>query len=243
MIRFLIIPLLLWLGQPVTVVTDPGAETNKYDVRYLYGSLNTKVAVATFSLTPTVWEDREVYKSNISVKVQPIFRLFMHAQYMVDAFFSRPGMKPVYYTTSTNKGSAWCRYSEGDEGVVFWRKFGKMPEPEVFTYPNDDRTFEVVSLLYFARTHDFEVGVPCEVNVLMGGRKIRSTLTLERYDTERYPGHNARVLHLYMQDRGIMENKSGQDIYLWTDAQGTHTVLGLQVSLGKRGTMVCHILE
>ena len=243
MFRLLIIPLLLGLGEPVKVVTEPAEETSTYEVRYLYGGLNAKVAKATFTLTPTVFEEKEVYKSDISIRVQPIFRLFMHAQYGVEAFFSRPGMDPVYYTTSTNKGSAWCRYSEGEEGVVFWRQFGKMPEPEIFSYYNDHRTFEVVSLLYFARTHDFEEGDPCDVNVLMGGRKVPSTLVFEGYDTEKYPGHKARILHLHMIDRGIMENKSGQDIYLWTDVDEAHTVLGLQVSLGKRGTMVCHILE
>ncbi len=242
MIRLLLIPLLLLLGHPVTV-TDPGEETSLYEVRFLYGSLNTKVAKATFTLTPTEWEGHDAYKSNISVRVQPIFRLFLHSQYVVEAFFTRPGMEPLYYSTSTNKGSAWCRYSEGEEGIVFWRQFGKMPEPEIFHHPNDGRTFEVVSLLYFARTHDFEEGVPFEVTVLMGGRKIRSTLTLEGYDTEKYPGHKAQLLHLHMVDRGIMENKSGQDVYLWTDAEGTRIVLGLEVALSKNGTMVCNIIE
>ena len=49
MIRLLIIPLMLWLGQPVTVITDPEEDTCTYEVRYLYGNLNTKVAKATIN--------------------------------------------------------------------------------------------------------------------------------------------------------------------------------------------------
>ena len=63
MIRWLIIPLVLWLGHPVTVITNPQEETCIYDVRYLYGSLNTKVAKATFTLTQDEFEGQDAYLS------------------------------------------------------------------------------------------------------------------------------------------------------------------------------------
>ncbi len=241
MIRWLIIPLVLLLGHPVTVITDPEEETCTYDVRYLYGNLNTKVAKATFTLTQVQFEGQEVYKAEIGIKVQPIFRLFLHSKYTVEDYFTRPGMKPLYYCTSSNKGSAWCRYS--DDEVVFWRQYGKMPEPAIFHYPNDGITMELVTLLYYARTHDFKEGEPIEVRPLMGGQPIRSTLTLEGIDTEKYPGHRAQVFHFVMLERGIMENGSGKDAYIWIDADGNRQALGLQVALSKNGTMVCNIIE
>ena len=241
MIRWLIIPLVLWLGQPVRVLTHPEEETCTYDVRYLYGNLNTKVAKATITLTQAQFEGQEVYKAEIGIKVQPIFRLFLHSKYTVEDYFTRPGMKPLYYCTSSNKGSAWCRYS--DDEVVFWRQYGKMPEPAIFHYPNDGITMELVTLLYYARTHDFKEGEPIEVRPLMGGQPIRSTLTLEGIDTEKYPGHRAQVFHFVMLERGIMENGSGKDAYIWIDADGNRQALGLQVALSKNGTMVCNIIE
>ena len=241
MIRWLIIPLVLWLGQPVRVLTHPEEETCTYDVRYLYGDLNTKVAKATITLTQTQFEGQEVYKAEIGIKVQPIFRLFLHSKYTVEDYFTRPGMKPLYYFTSSNKGSAWCRYS--DDEVVLWRQYGKMPEPAIFHYPNDGITMELVTLLYYARTHDFKEGEPFEVRPLMGGKPIRSTLTLEGIDTEKYPGHRAQVFHFVMLERGIMENGSGKDAYIWIDADGNRQALGLQVALSKNGTMVCNIIE
>lgn len=241
MIRWLIIPLVLWLGQPVRVLTHPEEETCTYDVRYLYGNLNTKVAKATITLTQAQFEGQEVYKAEIGIKVQPIFRLFLHSKYTVEDYFTRPGMKPLYYCTSSNKGSAWCRYS--DDEVVFWRQYGKMPEPAIFHYPNDGITMELVTLLYYARTHDFKEGEPFEVRPLMGGQPIRSTLTSEGIDTEKYPGHRAQVFHFVMLERGIMENGSGKDAYIWIDADGNRQVLGLQVALSKNGTMVCNIIE
>ena len=241
MIRWLIIPLVLWLGQPVRVLTHPEEETCTYDVRYLYGNLNTKVAKATITLTQAQFEGQEVYKAEIGIKVQPIFRLFLHSKYTVEDYFTRPGMKPLYYCTSSNKGSAWCRYSEDE--IVFWRQYGKMPEPAIFHYPNDGITMELVTLLYYARTHDFKEGEPIEVRPLMGGQPIRSTLTLEGIDTEKYPGHRAQVFHFVMLERGIMENGSGKGAYIWIDADGNRQALGLQVALSKNGTMVCNIIE
>ena len=241
MIRWRIIPLVLWLGQPVRVLTHPEEETCTYDVRYLYGNLNTKVAKATITLTQAQFEGQEVYKAEIGIKVQPIFRLFLHSKYTVEDYFTRPGMKPLYYCTSSNKGSAWCRYSEDE--IVFWRQYGKMPEPAIFHYPNDGITMELVTLLYYARTHDFKEGEPIEVRPLMGGQPIRSTLTLEGIDTEKYPGHRAQVFHFVMLERGIMENGSGKDAYIWIDADGNRQALGLQVALSKNGTMVCNIIE
>ena len=241
MIRWLIIPLVLWLGHPVTVITDPEEETCTYEVRYLYGNLNTKVAKATLTLTPAEFEGIESYKAEIGIKVQPIFRLFMHSKYKVEDYFTRPGMKPLYYCTSSNKGSAWCRYSEDE--IVFWRQYGKMPEPAIFHHPNDGISMELVTLLYYVRTHDFKEGEPYEVRPLMGGQPTPATLTLEGIDTEKYPGHRAQVFHFVMLERGIMENGSGNDAYIWIDADGNRQVLGLQVALSKNGTMVCHIIE
>lgn len=241
MIRLLIIPLMLWLGQPVTVITDPEEDTCTYEVRYLYGNLNTKVAKATITLVPTVYEQQDAYKAEISVKVQPIFRLFLHSKYTVEDYFTRPGMEPLYYFTSSNKGSAWCRYSEDE--IVFWRQYGKMPEPAIFHYPNDGITMELVTMLFYVRTHDFKEGEPYEVKPLMGGRPCPATLTLEGIDTEKYPGHRAQVFHFVMLERGIMENGSGNDAYIWIDADGNRQVLGLQVALSKNGTMVCNIIE
>ena len=241
MLRFLIIPLLLLLGQPVSP-TEPGTENLRYEVRYLYGALNARVANATFTLAPDVWEGKDVYRTDIRIRVKPLFRLFLNADYIVEGRFTRPGMEPLYYFTPSG-GECWCRYTEGEEGVYYWRKMGKMESPEIYTYPNDGKTLELMSMLYYARTFDFKEGVPCEVKVILGGKLFPATITWEKTDTERYPGHRAQVLHLVFPERGLMENGSGNEATLWRDADGSHPILGLQVGLGKKGTMVCNILE
>ena len=242
MMRLLIIPLLLWMGQAVSP-SPSGDEICQYEVRYIVGDLNTKVAMATITTTPTMWEEKEVYKSEINIKVQPFFRLFLHAKYFVEAFVTRPGMQPLYYTTSSSKENAWCRYSEGEEGIVFWRHFKKKQEPTILTFPNDGQTMELVSMLYYVRTFDFKEGEPCELKVLIGERALPATLTMEGIDTEKYPGHRAMFIRFVMLERGIMENGSGNEAYLWIDADGSRIPLGLEVALGKRGVMVCNIVE
>jgi hypothetical protein len=242
MLRFLIIPLLMLMGQ-VGTPTEPGHEEYKYEVRYLYGALNAKVAIATFGLKPDVWEEQEVYRTDILIKVQPIFRLFMNANYVVKGCFTRPGMKPLYYYTPDGKGEVWCRYTEGDEGVYYWRQLDKMPEPEIYTYPNDGRTMELMSLVYFARTYDFKEGEPCHLKMIMGGRPFPVTITLESTDEERYPGHKAQLLHVLFTERGLMENGAGNEAFIWREAEGSRPVLGMKVGLGKKRTMICNIIE
>ena len=241
MIRLLIIPLVMLLAQP-DVPVNPSEETSMYEVRYILGDLNTKVAKATITTTPTMWEEKEVYKSEINIKVQPFFRLFLHAKYFVEAFVTRPGMHPLYYSTSSSKENAWCRYSEGEEGIVFRRHY-KKKEPKPLIFPNDGRTMELVSMLYYVRTFDFKEGEPCELKVLIGERALPATLTMEGIDTEKYPGHRAMFIRFVMLERGIMENGSGNEAYLWIDADGSRIPLGLEVALGKRGVMVCNIVE
>lgn len=241
MIRLLIIPLVMLLAQP-DVPVNPSEETSMYEVRYILGDLNTKVAKATITTTPTMWEEKDAYKAEINIKVQPFFRLFLHAKYFVEAFVTRPGMQPLYYSTSSSKENAWCRYSEGEEGIVFWRHY-KKKEPKALIFPNDGRTMELVSMLYYVRTFDFKEGEPCELKVLIGERALPATLTMEGIDTEKYPGHRAMFIRFVMLERGIMENGSGNEAYLWIDADGSRIPLGLEVALGKRGVMVCNIVE
>jgi hypothetical protein len=229
------------LAQP-DVPVNPSEETSMYEVRYILGDLNTKVAKATITTTPTMWEEKDAYKAEINIKVQPFFRLFLHAKYFVEAFVTRPGMHPLYYSTSSSKEKAWCRYSEGEEGIVFWRHY-KKKEPKTLIFPNDGRTMELVSMLYYVRTFDFKEGEPCELKVLIGERALPATLTMEGIDTEKYPGHRAMFIRFVMLERGIMENGSGNEAYLWIDADGSRIPLGLEVALGKRGVMVCNIVE
>lgn len=220
----------------------PDGETCLYEVRYILGDLNTKVAKATLTTTPTIWEEKDAYKAGINIRVQPFFRLFLHAKYGVEAYVTRPGMQPLYYSTSSSKENAWCRYSDGEEGIVFWRHYKKQ-EPKTLTFPNDGRTMELVSMLYYVRTFDFKEGEPCELKVLIGERALPATLTMEGIDTEKYPGHRAMFIRFVMLERGIMENGSGNEAYLWIDADGSRIPLGLEVALGKRGVMVCNIVE
>ena len=237
---------MLLLGVPpeeTPTPQNPGVEHTEYEVRYLYGAINARAASAFFDMKPDIWEGKEVNTLNISIRVKSIFRLFLKDEYAVEGQFTRPGMKPLYYYCPSSKGEGWCRYTEGDEGVHYWRFFEKMPAPESFIYPNDGRTMEMMSLLYFARTYDFQEGVPCEVKVLIGGKPYRGTITWEGTDLERYPGHQAQRLRLVLTERGIMENGSGNEVVLWREAEGARIILGMYVPLGKKGTMVANIVE
>ena len=233
----LIIPLLMLLTQP-TKATEPGEEELAYEIRYLYGAINAKVATGTFVLRPDVWEGQDVYTADIYIKVKPLFRLFLLPEYDVTGHFTRPGMNPLHYFCPSGRGWGECRYTEGEKGVHYWRQFDKMPEPEHFYYPNDGRTMELMSLLYFARMYEFVQGEAVPVKMLLAGKIYNGNITLVGEDSERYPGHVAQELHLEIIGRGLMEDGSGNLFVVWRDASGTHPVLGMYVPLGKKGTML-----
>ena len=242
MLLLLIVSLLSLLGQPV-MPEEPGEESYRYDVRYLYGKLDTKVAQAIFTMTPDQWEEKDVYKADINIVVQPIFRLFMSAKYLVKCYFTRPGMGPLYYYSPNSKGDTWCTYEEGEEGIRFYKLYDDMTEPQVFIFPNDGRTMDLASMLYYFRGYDFEERKPYDMTMVMAAKLVPATITMEGIDTEKFPGHNAQKIHIVMPERGLMENGSGNEIFLWIDADGTRPVLGLQVALGKHSTLVCKIVE
>lgn len=237
--RYLITALLMLMLAPVSV-TDPGNETNVYEVRYVRGALNTRVAKATLSLAEDEWEEQPAYRADITIKVAAIFRLFMKTDYIVTARYTRPGMLPLYYYSQEVKKYGECHY--GEELIHFSRQMDRDAPVEEFDVPNDGKSFELLSMLMFARRYDFEPEVPVPVKILMFGDAYHAQVTLQGTDETLFPGHKAEVLVMEVLERGLFENKSGQQITVWRDAEGSRPILGLEINLHK-AKVVCKVID
>lgn len=245
MLKLLLLPLMLLLGNPPGPATpdNPGEEHLVYELRYKNGALKPKVAKAYFNLIPDTWEGKDVYTAQISIDVKAIFRLFMKADYQVTGHFTRPGMEPLYYYCPSKEGWGECHYTPGEQGVHFSRMMGEMEVPEEYFYFNDGKTMELMSVIYTIRWRELKLGEPIDMNMLLAGKIVHSTIVLEENDTEKYPGHTAQRLKVEMVERGLMENGSGNVFYIWREAEGTRPILGLQVPLSKKGSLLVNIIE
>ena len=77
----------------------------QYEVRYKLGALDTKVADATISLENGKWEQQAVLHSHASIRSASVFRLFLNAEYIADAYLTPGGQEPVYSFNPIKKGN------------------------------------------------------------------------------------------------------------------------------------------
>ena len=217
----------------------------QYEVRYKLNGLNTKVADATISLENGSWEQQAALHSHASIRAASIFRLFLNAEYIADAYFTPDTQEPLYAINPIKKGNKEgkfaCTYDRKAKTVT--SEFVKPPaDPVVETLPLDGRTMDMLSLLVYVRFQNIGAGTSQTLHLLMGGRTVTATLTNQGADTERFPGVSTERFLLKMKERGLMENGSGNEITVWRTTGNDRRILGLETALSS-GVMVATIKE
>lgn len=215
-------------------------ESLEYELRYKLGAMKTKVANATMTLEPSEWQEQPAYLSVVKIRVAPVFRLFMRAEYMAGLYLSNPGMESVYNFSQTGKDYTYCYYGKGERGIHFERHPKGRKQGEHFFFDNDGRTFELLSLLWYIRRFDFDRTETLDLKAFFTGTIMDCQVRRTGQDSEKYPGHTADCIQVDLLGRGLMENGSGNQVLVWRDTEGTRPILGLEISLGK-GTMFCNI--
>jgi hypothetical protein len=242
-----LIPILLALlmAFPADGKVPAGATgTVQYEVRYRLGGITTKVATATISLENGRWEEQSAYHTGAVIRAASVFRLFMNAEYIADAYLSSSSLDPLYYLNPFKKNG-----KEGKVEYLYERaartiraEVVRPPEdPVTASIPMDDRTMDLLTLLQYVRFRDFSG--PVSLKLLMNTDTRPATLTPQGIDTERFPGVRAERFLLKLHGRGLMENGSGDEITLWRSTDGNRRLLGLETELGKNATMVAAIKE
>ena len=217
----------------------------KYEIHYKLGALDTKVADATITLENGNWEQQPVLHAHAAIRASSVFRLFMNAEYIADAYLTPGGQEPVYSFNPIKKGNKegkfTCTYDRNARTIT--TELVKPPaDPVTETLPLDGRTMDLLSLLQRVRFQNFSAGSSRTLLLLMGDHTVPATLTFQGTDTERFPGMTTECLLLRMNGRGLMENGSGSEITVWRSTGGDRRILGLETPLSS-GVMVVKVKE
>ena len=217
----------------------------KYEVRYKFSGKGSKVADATISLEKGNWEGKDALVSHAKITASSVFRLFMAAEYIADAYLTTDAKEPLYSINPIRKGK-----KEGKFECVYDTRAKTVTSeyappsvtPVVETYPMDGLTMDLLSFLQFVRFHDVPVGKTFDMHLLMRGKSVAATLINYGSDKEKYPGYASERIQIKMIDMGLMENGSGKDITVWRSTDGARQILGLEADLSS-GTMSVSIVQ
>lgn len=210
-----------------------------YEVRYKLGALNTKVATGTIPLVQDVWEGRKALRSDANIKVQPIFRLFLKGSYSANLYLGAGDMKPLYYRYGHENGVNECTYRPDS---VYYHRDHKTKGVHNISLPNDGRTMEIFSLLFYFRDLNLAAGESINAKAYLSGGFRNVRITMIGTDAERYPGREADAFLIETPEQGLMENGSGNIIKLWRSGSGSRPVLGIEVPLST-GKMIANLTD
>ena len=244
--KFLLILLAL-----ATSVTAPGTGNLpeeslgavNYDVRYKLGVLNTKVATATITWEKADWKQRPAYHSHAFIQTTPVFRVFLGSDYTADTYLSRNGLAPLFFSNPFQDGSKVEYVYNAERGEIESLTVRSTGECENKTFPLDGHTLDLLSLLHDLRFRHFAApDVSSSVHLLMGGKSYAARIVFQGTDTSAFPGKSAERILVQMTEHGLMENGSGNEIYLWRTTTPERRLLGLEAALSS-GKMTCRIQE
>lgn len=233
-----------WLAFSAPVSGDAFGSVT-YEVRFQSKGLDTKVADATVSFEKAEWNQQKVHHAHAVIRASSIFRLFMKAEYLADAYLAPDGGRPLYYMNPVYRagkvGKFECVYDHGAGTVT--SVFLRPPADAVETViPMDVQTMDLLSLMQYVRFLELPAGCTLPMQVLKEGRSLPATLTSQGADSERYPGVTAERFLLSLTEGGLMENGSGNRISVWRSGGTDRKLLGLEVNLGS-GVMVVSVKQ
>lgn len=241
--------ILAFLLALIASVTAPGAGNVpeeslgavNYDVRYKLGALNTKVATATISWEKAEWKNQPAYHSHALVQTTPFFKLFLGSDYTADTYLSRKGLAPLFFSNPFKDGSRVEYVYNKESREIESQTFEASGEIEDETFPLDGKTMDLLSLVHYLRFQSFSTTEDARsMHLLMGGKSYAAKIVYQGTDPEKFKDIPSERILVRMTEHGLMENGSGNEIYLWRSAAQDRRILGLEVALST-GTMICRI--
>ena len=216
--------------------------TFNYDVRYKNGLINAKVATATITWEESKWQNRPAYHSSALVKAAPVFALFISSDYVAETYFSHSGLAPLYFINPFKYKGKACKYEyvfHEDNKTIESISIDEDDEPEYETFPLDGRTMDLLSLLHFVRFLDLNPdSAPIKMQILMAGKSRDARILYKGIDEEKFPGIPAEKILLEMTEHGLMENGSGNEIYIWRSPGPDRRLLALETELSSGAMFV-----
>ena len=243
---FALTALLFYALFPASGAVPPEAlGTVRYEVRYKLAGKGSKVADAAISLENGTRDGNPVLHSHAAINASSIFRLFLNAEYIADAYLTQDAKEPLYSVNPIKKGKKEgkfeCIYDKA-AGTVRTEFAPPSTQPVKEAFPLDGRTMDLLSLIQYVRFLDLPAGSSQEMHLLIGGKSLRATLTNQGADQERFPGERTDRFFLKMFERGLMENGSGNEITVWRSNGIERRILGLETALST-GVMTVSVVD
>ena len=213
----------------------PEGET-RYEVRYKWGVLNTKVANGTFWVNRSTWDGQPALHARVELGATPFFRLFMADKYRCELYLSQDGHEPLYSRAP----------GKGKDGPYVFEMFYKKDRIDAVTvlddlgitesreFKQDGRTLDLEALFYFFLKVDPSMmpnGNPLPLKMVMPRSDAPTLMYYEGIDTEEFPGEPCFRYRLELTGRGLMENRSGHEVHIWISTRESRELLMLTVPL------------
>ena len=137
-------------------------------------------------------------------------------------------------------GRRFVLYKESEDNkTIESTSIDEDDEPEYETFPLDGRTMDLLSLLHFVRFLDLTPdSAPIKMQILMAGKSRDARILYKGIDEEKFPGISAEKILLEMTEHGLMENGSGNEIYIWRSPGPDRRLLALETELSSGAMFV-----
>jgi len=233
---------LAYLLLPVLLLTETLGSAN-YEVRYKLGMLDTRVVTAEITWEESSWNGIPAYYSAAVIETTPFFRLFLASNYFAETYFSQDELKPLYFDNPfQHKGK------DGMIEYVFRQDTGEIEstttlgdKTEFQIFPNDGQTVDFLSLVHYIRFLDLScMEEPLPMHILISGKSYPAELIYLGEDLEKHPGIPSDKFLLQLTEHGLMENKSGNEVYIWRSCGADRNIIALETDLST-GTMYARL--
>lgn len=218
-----------------------------YKVQYIRGGIRAKMATATLTLSDTDWKGTPAYAADFCVQAASVFKLFLRNQYKVNLILSKEDLSPYYYSfPHVKKGKMrHLEFFYGKNEVESVLQIEDTPDPVRKIYPKNGLvTLDVASFAFYFRNIDPASlpDPPMRVRLLLGSTDVLAILSYLGEDATFWQGENCFHYVLKMEGRGLLENKSGDEIHVWISPGAKRFLRGLEIKLEK-GSIVAKMLE
>lgn len=222
-------------------------EEAHYKVQYIRGGIRTKMATATLTMYDTDWKGTPAHAAGFSVQAASVFKLFLRNEYKVNLILSKKDLSPYYYSfPHVKKGKMhYLEFFYGKNEVESVLQIEDTPEPVRKIHPKNGLvTLDVASFVFYFRNLDPASlpDKPMRVQVLLGSTDVFASLSYLGKDATFWKGESCFHYVLKMEGRGLLENKSGDEIHVWISSGAERSLRGLEIQLDK-GSVVAKMLE
>lgn len=232
-IKFLIPVLLLMMGLNAQARNESQnypfneGEVLTYDMYFKYGLLNAKAGESTLSVTDKGYGGEDAYQFTLHAKSAGAAKAFMHVADTLTSYVSKD-LKPLAFVKNAHEGGdhtieqASYQYDDGDISVHTNRIRNDVLRFDT-TLVSEHPIYDMVSILYFARTLDYSSlknGEKLTISYLSGKRM--ETMDIIYRGLETVTANDGREyycirLSMILNEKAFEDKNEAMQVYITND--------------------------